>query len=171
MKLIDLNGRDGMLSRARSVVDIGASPGGWSQVARQCAPGKARVLALDLLPMEPVDGVETIVADIRDDGTLERIRDSLGGPADLVMSDAAPDISGIRDRDDAGFCELHDAVLRACDALSAGSLLMKTFVGEPLDHARSGATEMFGSARVMRSKATKKHSKECYVLAKRKQHP
>lgn len=170
LKLIDLDSRYGLLGKVQKVVDLGASPGSWSQVIREKAAKNAKIVAVDLLPIDPIEGVGTMVADIREDSTVASLRDDFKEAADLVVSDAAPDISGVRDRDEAGFIDLHDAVIRVCDGLSAKALLMKTFNGAALDHARDLASRRFASVAVARPPATKKHSKECYVVAKRSNH-
>ena len=166
-KLMELDDRHKLLAGANSVVDVGASPGSWSQVIRQRVPKGARIVAVDLLVIEPIDGVFSMKSDIRDRQTSDTITEKLGQRVDLVTCDAAPDISGVRDRDEARFVELHEATMELCRRLCAKALVMKTFTGQPLDEARSDALALFNSVRISRPSATKKHSKECYLVAKR----
>jgi hypothetical protein len=101
-KLQQIQQKDHLLRPGMVIVDLGAAPGGWSQYAAGILRGRGRVIALDVLPMEPIDGVEFIQGDFREDAVLQQLRDSLGGQrVDLVLSDMAPNISGIAAADQA----------------------------------------------------------------------
>lgn len=167
LKLAALDDRAGLLAKAGAAVDLGASPGSWSQVARQRVPAGAKVVAVDILPIEPLEGVDTIQADIIDCRVDDALFAAAGGAGAVVISDAAPDVSGVRDRDDEAFIGLHEAVLRIALRLDAAALLMKTFAGAPAERARERLAESFGSPRTVRPDATKKRSRECYMVAKR----
>ncbi|MEQ8661411.1 MAG: RlmE family RNA methyltransferase, partial [Gammaproteobacteria bacterium] len=100
-KLIEINRRDHLIHAGARVVDLGAAPGGWTQVAAGIVGTRGTVLALDVLKMEPVAGATLIEGDFRTDAVRAAAVAALGGaPVDLVMSDMAPNISGIRDRDE-----------------------------------------------------------------------
>ena len=114
-KLTEILDAEKLLRRGDVVVDLGATPGSWSQIARErmlAAGGviDGRIIALDILPMEPIAGVEFIQGDFRDDAVLQQLRDHLGGQAvDLVISDMAPNLSGVASADSARIahgCEL-----------------------------------------------------------------
>src|SRR6185437_12763736 len=94
-KLIEIADKFRLLRPGQVVVDLGAAPGSWSQVAQQRVSPNGRVLAVDLQPMARLPGIETLVGDVREASTLEAIRGALAGPADVVMSDVAPNATGI----------------------------------------------------------------------------
>ena len=95
-KLQEIQARDRVLKPGQVVVDLGAAPGGWCQLARQIVGRTGRVIALDILPMAPLDGVEFIQGDFREDRALLQLRELLrGAPVDLVISDMAPNVSGM----------------------------------------------------------------------------
>ncbi len=167
LKLAALDDRAGLLAKAGAVVDLGASPGSWSQVALERAPAGAKVVAVDVLPIEPLEGVEIMRADILDAGLDDALAAAAGGRDAVVISDAAPDVSGVRDRDDEAFIDLHEAVARIALRLGAAAVLMKTFTGAPAERARERLAESFGPGRFVRPEATKKRSRECYLVAKR----
>jgi 23S rRNA (uridine2552-2'-O)-methyltransferase len=92
-KLLELDERFGLLKGVQAVVDLGIAPGGWSQVVRKASP-KASVVGIDLLPTDPIDGVEILLMDFMDDAAPDRLKAALGGPADLVLSDMAANTVG-----------------------------------------------------------------------------
>ena len=101
-KLDELLGRDRLLKPGMTVVDLGAAPGGWSQLVRQRLGEKGRIFALDILPMQGIGGVDFIEGDFREESVFEALKDRLqGAPVDLVLSDMAPNISGIEVADQA----------------------------------------------------------------------
>ncbi|HLT20318.1 MAG TPA: SAM-dependent methyltransferase, partial [Thermomicrobiales bacterium] len=94
-KLEELNARDKLIRPGMCIVDLGAAPGSWSQLAAELMGGRGRIVALDILPMAPLPGVQVLQADFTEDAALAALHEALGGqPVDLVMSDMAPNISG-----------------------------------------------------------------------------
>ena len=163
-KLLELDRAHGFIAAARSIVELGAAPGGWTQALARANPA-ARIVAVDLLEMEPVPGASCLRGDFTEADVQARLRELAGGSVDLLVSDAAPDLSGIADRD-AALCEdLHQAVLDCCDALSPAVLLAKSFSGEPLEFLRAAARERFGRVLVKRPQASRARSHECFLLA------
>ncbi len=167
-KLLEIARRDGLLKPGMWVLELGASPGGWSQVARQIVGPAGRVVAVDLLPMEPLAGVEFIQGDCRDPAIIERLRDLLGGRrVDLVMSDMAPNLTGIRSVDEAQSVSLAEVALAAADDFlrAEGTLLLKMFQYQDAAHFVAGLRQRF--ARVARRKpaASRAASAEFYVSA------
>ena len=145
-KLVQMDQRDSIFHPRQIVVDLGAAPGGWSQVAAsRVAPG-GRVLALDLLPMESLAGVEFLQGDFLAQSYDAALREALGGArADVVMSDMAPNISGIRDADQARALELALRALSFAETVlgSPGAFLVKAFQGTEVDELESALRQKF----------------------------
>ena len=118
-KLLEIDERDHLLKRGMVVVDLGATPGGWSQVAAARVGGSGKVIALDLLPLHPIHGVEFIQGDFRENSVLAQLEERLGGkPVGLVISDMAPNISGIGTSDQARAMHLAELALDFSDRKS-----------------------------------------------------
>lgn len=170
-KLKQLNQRYRILHRGDVVVDLGAAPGGWLQIARESVGDKGFVLGVDLQPIEkmPYENVNTLVADITDPDTWERIRDRLPKPASVVISDASPKISGIWDVDHAKSVELARATLNLSSKIlkPGGGLLIKVFRGELFDDFVANVRKKFGFVKVSKPKASRKRSAEAYIIAKK----
>lgn len=165
-KLMEIAGKDGLLRPGMLVVDLGAAPGGWSQVAAERVGG-GRVLALDLLEMAPVAGVEFIRGDFREDAVLRELTLRLAGrPVDLVISDMAPNISGIVATDQARAAHLAELALAfAAEHLKpGGNFLVKAFQGEGFDVFRKAMVEVFGKVVVRKPKSSRDRSNEVYLL-------
>lgn len=167
-KLTELIERDRLLRPGGVVLDLGASPGGWSQVAAPAVGPRGLVLAVDLLPMTPLPGVQFILGDCRDDATIEAVCASLAGrPVDLVLSDMAPNLSGIRSADEARSLELVAVAFEACRRFlkPGGSLLVKAFQHE--DTERFLREQRTGFEKLIRRKpaASRRESREFYVVA------
>ncbi len=168
-KLQELDAKDHLLRPGMTVADLGAAPGGWSQVAaRAVAPG-GRVVALDLLPMAPVPGVEFIQGDFREEAVLRALTDLLGGARlDLVMSDMAPNVSGIAAVDQPAamyLCEL--ALDFAREALKpGGGLVVKAFQGEGFDPWLIELRRAFAQVKSRKPKASRAKSRELYLVAR-----
>jgi 23S rRNA (uridine2552-2'-O)-methyltransferase len=168
-KLLELQRRDGLLSRGAVVVDLGAAPGGWSQVAAQAVGGGGQVIAVDLLEIEPLDGVYCIQGDFSDESVMESVLNRLGDrTADLVMSDMAPNISGNWSVDQPRSMHLAELALDfACRALGPrGSLVIKVFQGAGLDQLVAAARARFGAVRLRKPAASRAESREIYVVAR-----
>jgi 23S rRNA (uridine2552-2'-O)-methyltransferase len=167
-KLDELLERDRLLKPGMTVIDLGAAPGGWSQVARARLGDTGRVIAVDVLPMRGLPGVECIRGDFRDQAVLEGLMARLGGQgADLVLSDMAPNISGIGAVDQARAMEL--AELAADFAYKClkpgGSFLVKLFQGSGFDEYLRGLRADFRRVTLRKPKASRARSREIYALA------
>jgi 23S rRNA (uridine2552-2'-O)-methyltransferase len=168
-KLEEIDRAERLLRPGMTVVDLGAAPGGWSQYAVRVLAGKGRVIALDVLEMPAVPGVEFMQGDFSEDAVLERLRASLGGDkADLVMSDMAPNMMGIADVDHDRSMYLVDlAVDFASHALRpGGDLLMKVFQGREFQPLIARLRKQFETVKLRKPKASRARSPEVYVLAR-----
>jgi 23S rRNA (uridine2552-2'-O)-methyltransferase len=150
------------------VVDLGAAPGGWSQVAHRFVGESGLVVALDILPMDPIPGVEFIQGDFREAAVLQQVRDLLRGePVDLVISDMAPNVSGMAAVDQPRaiyLCEL--ALELARDVLKpGGALLVKAFHGEGFEDLVRGLRASFGRVVTRKPDASRARSREVYLVA------
>ncbi|HEY7741632.1 MAG TPA: RlmE family RNA methyltransferase [Burkholderiales bacterium] len=168
-KLEQIAGRDRLLAPGMLVVDLGAAPGGWSQVvARRIAPD-GRVIALDLIEMPGLAGVTFIHGDFRDDETLAALERALAGrKADLVLSDLAPNLSGIAATDQARALALAElAVQFALKHLKPqGNFLVKAFQGAGFDNLVEDVRRQFRTVAVRKPDASRSRSREVYVVAK-----
>lgn len=167
-KLIELDERDPLFKTGQVVVDLGAAPGGWTQVARARTGTGGRVIATDILAMDPIPGVEIIQGDFRDEAVLDRILRSVGERgADLVLSDMAPNMSGMGAVDQPRAMllaelayELATTVLRP-----GGALVLKLFQGEGSDAFLAELRRGFARVVVRKPKASRPRSREVYVVA------
>jgi 23S rRNA (uridine2552-2'-O)-methyltransferase len=167
-KLLDLDARFGILRRGDFVVDLGAWPGGWLQVARERAGSEGRVVGVDVTPIEPLGaaGISLLAGDVRDPGTIAAIRTALGRSADVVLSDVAPKLTGVQATDEARREELVDAVLAALDTLlrPGGRLLIKLFMDPSYGAQFSRLRERFVTLKATRPDSTRRGSAEMYVV-------
>ena len=163
-KLLEIDERDHLLRRGTVVVDLGATPGGWSQVA---ATKGCKVIALDLLPLQPVPGVEFIQGDFREDAVLAQLEARLGGePVALVISDMAPNISGIGVADQARAMHLAELALDfASNHLEpGGAFLVKVFQGAGFEDFMRLMRSRFARVVTRKPKASRDRSSEVYLL-------
>jgi 23S rRNA (uridine2552-2'-O)-methyltransferase len=152
-----------------TIVDLGAAPGGWSQYAARVLAGRGRVIALDILPMARLAGVEVLEGDFAEQATLDRLLETLGGArVDLVLSDMAPNTMGIADVDHDRSMQLVDlAVDFAAQALrSRGDLLLKVFQGREFQPLITRLRTAFETVKLRKPKASRSRSPEVYVLAR-----
>lgn len=168
-KLADLDDRHRLLRKGDRVVDLGAWPGGWLQVALDRVGSSGRVVGVDLVAIEPFAGrpVETIVGDVRDAAVVEEIRTRLGGPANVVLSDLAPKLTGIRATDEARCEELVATVVRSLSSLLApgGRALLKIFMDSNHRETIEALRRRFGRVTTTRPDASRRGSAELYVVA------
>jgi 23S rRNA (uridine2552-2'-O)-methyltransferase len=168
-KLEELDQRDHLLRPGITVVDLGSAPGGWCQYIRKRFGDRVRVVALDILPMEPVPGVTFIHGDFREEGPLRALEAALGGTrADLVLSDMAPNISGIDAADQAGTMHLGELALEFARARlkPGGTLVVKLFQGEGFDEFLKNLRQVFGKVSLRKPKASRSRSSEIYLVAR-----
>lgn len=168
-KLMEIDDKDRLLRPGMLVVDLGAAPGGWSQVAAERVGATGRVLAIDLLETAPIPGVEVIQGDFGDDAILADLEARMGGrPADLVISDMAPNISGIASTDQARSVLLAELALDFAvrHLKPGGDLLVKLFQGEGFDGFRAAMGEAFERVVVRKPKSSRDRSSEVYLLGK-----
>jgi 23S rRNA (uridine2552-2'-O)-methyltransferase len=170
-KLMEIDDKSHLLKPGMTVVDLGSAPGSWSQVvAKRIQPG-GRVIGLDLLPMEPLRDVEFIQGDFREDSVLRILEASLNGRAvDLVLSDMAPNISGIAASDQARVMHLAELTLEfSRDHLKpGGDLLVKVFQGGGFMELRKMLAEAFETLQTKKPAASRDRSAETYLLARGK---
>jgi 23S rRNA (uridine2552-2'-O)-methyltransferase len=164
-KLIEIQDRYHLIRETDNVVDLGAAPGSWLQVVRGITRG--RVLGIDLSPIAPVEGVRTLTADITDRSLPVEVR-SLLGTVNVVISDAAPKLSGHKSYDQARSMALgEEALAFACEVLKpGGNFLVKAFQGEDFNRFLAKVRDHFLSVRTYRSRTTRKGSSEIYIIAK-----
>jgi 23S rRNA (uridine2552-2'-O)-methyltransferase len=168
-KLEEIQRTDHLIRPGMTVVDLGAAPGGWSQFAARRMSGQGRVIALDLLAMPAVPGVEFIQGDFADEAVLAGLTASLGGATvDLVMSDMAPNMMGMSDVDhDRSMHLVELAVDFATRVLRpGGDLLVKVFQGRGFQPLVADLRRRFESVKIRKPKASRARSAEVYVLAR-----
>ena len=167
-KLQEIDTRDRLLKPGMTVVDLGAAPGAWSQYLVERVGRSGRVIALDILPMEALPGVEVLQGDFTEESTLKALLDVLGGrPVDLVISDMSPNISGVDSADKARAMYLSElAVDFAAQVLKpGGAFLMKVFQGSGFSELYKGIQAKFTRVVSRKPKASRARSAEIYVLA------
>lgn len=168
-KLMQIDDKDRLLAPGKVVVDLGSTPGGWSQVASKKVGAAGRVVAIDLLPMEPVHGVHFILGDFREDEALAELVEALDGRrVDLVLSDMAPNLSGIAVTDQARSIHLLELALEfASEHLkSGGDMLVKVFQGSGFDELRREMEQLFTSVAVRKPDSSRDRSSEVYLLCR-----
>ncbi|MBV8467225.1 MAG: RlmE family RNA methyltransferase [Burkholderiales bacterium] len=170
-KLMEIDDKDKLLKSGMWVADLGAAPGSWCQVARRLIGEQGRVFALDILPMDPLHGVEFIQGDFREDATLAQFTQLLGGRlVDLVICDIAPNISGMAVIDQARSFHLCELALEfSRDWLKpGGNFLVKTFQGSGYTEYMQAMRETFQTVVTRKPAASRDRSSEIYLLGKGK---
>ncbi|HEY9547018.1 MAG TPA: SAM-dependent methyltransferase [Solimonas sp.] len=168
-KLKEIQEKDKILRPGQIVVDLGAAPGSWSQFARPLLGAKGQLLALDILSFDPIPGVEIIVGDFRENAVLLQLEALIGDQlVDVVLSDMAPNISGIDAADQAGGVHLCELALEFAKAhlKPRGTLLVKIFQGEGFDGVLKQMRASFESVTIRKPKASRPRSREVYLLAR-----
>jgi 23S rRNA (uridine2552-2'-O)-methyltransferase len=165
-KLLELDERFGLLKGVRRVVDLGIAPGGWSQVVRRRVP-QAQVVGIDLLPTDPIDGVTILQMDFMDEEAPGRLKDALGGPADLVMSDMAANTVGHPQTDHLRTMALVEAGLEFASGVlrPGGAYLAKVLAGGADAQLVAEMKRHFESVKHAKPPASRKDSSEWYVIA------
>lgn len=171
-KLTEILDAEKLLHRGDVVVDLGAAPGSWSQVARERLVGAGgvvdgRIIALDLLPMEPIAGVEFIQGDFREDAVLQQLQQLLGDQrVDLVISDMAPNLSGVGSADAARVQHVCELALEFADAhlQPGGALIVKAFHGSGFDQIVHAFRQQFRRVIERKPKASRDRSAETFLV-------
>lgn len=170
-KLTEVDDQDKLLKPGMTVVDLGSAPGSWSQVAaRRISPG-GRLIALDLLPMDAVHGVEFIQGDFREPEVLQKLTDTLKGrQVDLVLSDMAPNMSGIGVVDQARVMLLAELTMEFSQLhlKKGGDMLVKVFQGDGFMDLRRNLQQQFQTLQMRKPAASRNRSAEIYLLARNK---
>ena len=165
-KLAEVDERDQLLKSKQCIVDLGAAPGGWSQYCRRQRP-QARVVALDRLDMKPIDGVDFLNVDFAEQAGVDSLMQALGSDrVDLVLSDMAPNLTGIMVADQAGVMQLAELALDLCASVldAEGDLFIKVFQGEGFDEMLVDMRKRFRRVAVRKPKAPRDASREMYLL-------
>ncbi|MBV8782562.1 MAG: 23S rRNA (uridine(2552)-2'-O)-methyltransferase RlmE [Gammaproteobacteria bacterium] len=167
-KLEEIDRRERLLRPKQVVLDLGAAPGAWSQYARRRIGSAGRIIATDILPLEPIAGVEFVQGDFREAEVLEQLR-SLLPPrgVDVVLSDMAPNLAGVDAIDQPRAAYLAElALAMAGDVLKeGGSALIKVFQGAGFEELRRAARDQFGKVKLVKPEASRSRSAEMYLLA------
>ncbi|MCG8486975.1 MAG: 23S rRNA (uridine(2552)-2'-O)-methyltransferase RlmE [Chromatiales bacterium] len=167
-KLLEIQEKDKLIKPGMKVVDLGAAPGGWSQIARDLVGDKGQVFALDILPMDPIAGVEFIQGDFRETEPLESLRNLLDGAAiDLVISDMAPNVTGMASVDQPRsiyLCELALDFAREC-LKPGGGFVVKVFQGEGFDDYLREVRSSFTRVVSRKPDSSRAKSREIYLVA------
>jgi len=167
-KLLEIQQRDRLLKPGMTVIDLGAAPGGWSQVAAELVEPGGRVIASDILPMDSVAGVQFMQGDFTETAVYEQILAVIGGAqADLVISDMAPNLSGMKDIDQPRVVYLAELALELAKTVlrPGGGLLVKVFQGAGVEAYQQELKSSFQSVKVRKPGASRARSAELYLLA------
>jgi 23S rRNA (uridine2552-2'-O)-methyltransferase len=168
-KLIEIQEKDHILRRGMIVVDLGAAPGGWSEYAAKVVGPSGHVFALDILPMDPVSGVDFILGDFREQEVVDQLLATMAERrADLVMSDMAPNISGMSAVDQPRAIYLAELAFEMAKQtlVPGGDFLVKLFQGEGFDSFVRTLRDHFGKIVFRKPKASRGRSREVYALAR-----
>lgn len=169
-KLQQLNKRFKIIKAEDKVVDLGAAPGGWSQIALEAVGEEGTVVGVDLEWIRPLDeeNFHTVRGDFTKNETLEEVKDLINGTAQVVISDAAPKLTGIKDIDTIRSADLADNALKVCDHLlmQGGNFVLKVFQGEEYNNILNNIKERFKVVKTTKPPSSRKGSVEMYVVAK-----
>ena len=168
-KLLEIQKKDRVIKRGMTVVDLGAAPGGWSQVAAELVGDTGRVIALDILPMDSLAGVEVITGDFQEQSVLDELLETLGNrPVDLVLSDMAPNMSGMRGMDQPRAMYLTELALDLANQVlsQGGDILVKVFQGEGFEEYLRTLRASFDKVYTRKPDASRARSREVYLLGK-----
>jgi len=168
-KLIEIQEKDKIIRPGINVVDLGAAPGGWSEYVRKIAGKNDKVIALDLLEIEPIAGVDFIQGDFREEEVLQKLYKVLDDkPVHLLLSDMAPNISGNKEVDQPRAIYLGELALDAAQSIlvKGGTFLIKMFQGAGFDAYHNQVKQQFSSVVIRKPKASRARSNEVYILAK-----
>ena len=166
-KLLEINKKFGFMRPGQCVVDLGSAPGGWSQIAVKCVGKKGKVIALDILDMAPIDDVIFINGDFTQDEPFNSLlKETRDVSVDLVISDMAPNLSGMRQIDQPQSAYLIELAIDLCDQVlkKDGALVSKCFEGEGIEEIRRSYRERFNKVVNFKPKSSRDKSREIYVI-------
>ena len=169
-KLIEANEKFKLLSKNMVVVDLGSSPGSWSQATEKIIGSQGKIFALDILEMQPIKNVNFIQGDFREEYILHALENKLGDlKVDLVISDMAPNISGIKTKDQAGIIHLNELALDFSKNWMKpnGNLLVKSFVGEQYETFIQAAKKVFNKVSTFKPKSSRDRSSEIFIVGQK----
>jgi 23S rRNA (uridine2552-2'-O)-methyltransferase len=168
-KLAEIQEKDTLIKAGMNIVDLGAAPGGWSQFAQQRLSKENKLIALDILPMEAISGVDFIQGDFREQAVMDELYNLLNGlPVHLVMSDMAPNMSGSKAVDQPRSLYLCELALDTAKSILTknGCFLVKVFQGAGFDEFHRDVQSCFAKVVIRKPKASRPRSNEVYILAK-----
>jgi 23S rRNA (uridine2552-2'-O)-methyltransferase len=166
-KLMEIDDKDKLIRPGMTIVDLGSAPGSWCQVAKQRLKGQGRIIGLDLLDMHTIAGVEFIQGDFREENVLKELEEKLNNKqVDLVIADMAPNISGVKDADQAGAVYLTELALEFSQQWlkPKGNFLVKVFIGAGFDDIVKRMRSEFDKVVTRKPKASRGRSNETYLL-------
>lgn len=168
-KLLQIQKKFRFLKTNDTVLDLGAAPGGWSQVAKETIGEKGKIIGIDILPIRPLDGVIFLKGDMTEEGSIKKILDiTENNSVDVILSDMSPDISGNYTMDQARSIYLCEQALKTCNYLlkTGGNFICKVFEGEDFQNFFKKVKNQFHSVNKFSPKASRKSSSEIYIIAK-----
>lgn len=168
-KLKEIQEKDQLIKPGMNIIDLGAAPGGWSQFARPIIGKKNKIIALDILPMEPIEGVDFIQGDFREQAVLDQLYAVLdGAPVNMVMSDMAPNMSGNKGVDQPSAIYLGELALETAKTVLVkdGIFLVKLFHGAGFEEYFKEVQQSFAKVVIRKPKASRPRSNEVYILAR-----
>ena len=166
-KLMDIQKRSKIFRKDDTVLDLGAAPGGWSQIALEYIGEDGKLVGMDLQHILPLKGAQFLQGDIRESETRKEL-EKLVPKADVVLSDMSPNLSGNYSVDQARSVELSSLALEIASEREANSFVVKVFEGSDFQDFRKAVINEFGSVRTLSPEASRKQSSEVYLIAKRK---
>ncbi|MBE8166843.1 MAG: 23S rRNA (uridine(2552)-2'-O)-methyltransferase RlmE [Shewanella sp.] len=167
-KLEEIQQKDHLIKPGMTVVDLGAAPGGWSQIAVKLASEKGKVIACDILPLDPIVGVDFLQGDFREDKVLEALLTRVGdAKVDVVLSDMAPNMSGSGAVDQPRAMYLVELALDMCQQVLApnGAFAVKVFQGEGFDEYMKAVKQVFKVVKTRKPESSRARSREVYLVA------
>ena len=168
-KLLQIQKKFRVLKPEDTVLDLGAAPGGWSQVVKDIVGDKGKVIGIDILPIQPLDGVSLLKGDMTEEESIKKILNlTKNNSADVILSDMSPDISGNYTVDQARSIFLCEQALKTCDYLlkPGGNFICKVFEGEDMPIFYRKISKQFNNVKQYSPKASRKSSSEIYIIAK-----
>ena len=163
-KLKELQNKDRLIKRGMSILDLGSFPGGWSQVSKEIVGEKGKIVGVDLQEIKPIQGTSFIHKSVNELRTEDFDANLI--PFDIVLSDMAPNISGIQDRDNAQMIDLLDKVIYSIENFlkTGGSTIIKVFQGDSLEYAKRFIKEHFLEVKIRKPNSSRRNSSETYIL-------